>query len=325
MSDYIVKVVNEINKEEWLKFYNASSQATPFMHEDYLNAVGFRSTNFLVSKKGENIIGLCLAINQENSEMTSPVPFAPFQGLIYRNEKEIKLYNFYKENLEATSFLLEYIGGKYRTIRFSNHYTVNDIRAISWYNYHIPEKGMYDIDVLYTGVKDLSIDKEIESTLSKGRKYDYKYSRTRYHLQYRKLADVNDIEDFMFLYRLTFKRQDISLSDEDLFHVKGIICTALKNNYGFLRYAETEAGVRIGAVFILYDKNCAYYLFGTNHPEYRSYGGGTFLLVETMKEVQKKGIRFFDFVGANSPQRGDFKLSFGAELKPYYLVRLKQT
>jgi hypothetical protein len=31
----------------------------------------------------------------------------------------------------------------------------------------------------------------------------------------------------------------------------------------------------------------------------------------------------FDFVGVNSPQRGDFKLSFNAELAPYQEVHLQ--
>jgi len=37
----------------------------------------------------------------------------------------------------------------------------------------------------------------------------------------------------------------------------------------------------------------------------------------------QKGLQRFDFVGVNSPQRGDFKLSFNAELVPYQEVHLQ--
>ena len=322
MSDYIVEVVNENNKNRWLDFCAKSRQVTPFMYNDYLESVGFYGQSFFASKKNSIIAGICLTVNKKSDRIVSPVPFAPYQGLIYRLEDNIKLYSFYKENLEATSVLLEYIGERYKDISFCNHYTLKDTRGISWYHYHTPEKGLYDIKVLYTAIKDLFIDQDIEIGLSKGRKYDYKYSQTRYHLKCVENIDKDDIEDFMNLYCLTFERQDISLDDEVIGQVRNIICTALKHQYGFLRYAETEDGTRIGAVFILYDKNCAYYLFGANHPEYRVYGGGTFLLVESMKLVQKMGVRYFDFVGANSPLRGDFKLSFGAELMPYYECKL---
>jgi hypothetical protein len=33
-------------------------------------------------------------------------------------------------------------------------------------------------------------------------------------------------------------------------------------------------------------------------------------------------MRMLDFVGVNSPQRGDFKLSFNPELVPYFEVHL---
>jgi hypothetical protein len=38
------------------------------------------------------------------------------------------------------------------------------------------------------------------------------------------------------------------------------------------------------------------------------------------------GLLEFDFVGANSPQRGDYKISFNADIKPYFSssISLKQ-
>ena len=47
------------------------------------------------------------------------------------------------------------------------------------------------------------------------------------------------------------------------------------------------------------------------------------LLLDNMALSAHQGIKRFDFVGVNSPQRGDFKLSFNAELVPYQEVHLQ--
>jgi len=72
----------------------------------------------------------------------------------------------------------------------------------------------------------------------------------------------------------------------------------------------------------LYDDRTAYYLFGANDPMYRHTSAGAFLLMHMIKDAFEKGIQEIDFVGVNSPNRGDFKISFNAEVKPYFVTDL---
>ena len=74
----------------------------------------------------------------------------------------------------------------------------------------------------------------------------------------------------------------------------------------------------ISAVLILFDKETAYYLIAGNDPEYRNTGAGTALLLESILEAKRRDLKSFDFIGVNSPQRGEFKLGFGGELRPYF-------
>ena len=76
----------------------------------------------------------------------------------------------------------------------------------------------------------------------------------------------------------------------------------------------------IGAAFIIFDKKRSYYLFAASDPEYRGTGVGTRIVYESIKRSFEKKIKFFDFVGVNSPFRGDFKLSFNPLIVPYYSV-----
>jgi lipid II:glycine glycyltransferase (peptidoglycan interpeptide bridge formation enzyme) len=72
--------------------------------------------------------------------------------------------------------------------------------------------------------------------------------------------------------------------------------------------------------FFVTDSKCAYYLFGANDPELREANASSKLLIDNIVIFADQGLEKFDFVGVNSPQRGDFKLSFNAELIPYQEV-----
>ena len=53
----------------------------------------------------------------------------------------------------------------------------------------------------------------------------------------------------------------------------------------------------------------------------RQGGAATRLMLDSIFEAKRRGLVELDFVGVNSPDRGDFKLSFNPELKPYFEVQ----
>ncbi|HPT40885.1 MAG TPA: GNAT family N-acetyltransferase, partial [Candidatus Gastranaerophilaceae bacterium] len=67
-----------------------------------------------------------------------------------------------------------------------------------------------------------------------------------------------------------------------------------------------------------------YYLFGANDPEYRNLFGGNFLMLNMIRDAFENDIEKIDFVGVNSPNRGDYKLSYNGELKPYFILKLEE-
>jgi lipid II:glycine glycyltransferase (peptidoglycan interpeptide bridge formation enzyme) len=74
--------------------------------------------------------------------------------------------------------------------------------------------------------------------------------------------------------------------------------------------------------FFISDARCSYYLYGANDPAMRETNASSKFLFDNIALSAHKGLQIFDFVGVNSPQRGDFKLSFNAELVPYQEVHL---
>lgn len=281
---YKIEKINDENDMSWQYLIINSHQWTPFHRENCLQAVGCYGRRYIVRKKNRIIVGLLLVVNCDG-ELCLP-SFAPYQGLLFSESGDI--YRTQKEQLEAVTVLLEELDKEYSSVIFVNHFSVSDMRACLWHHYHEPEKGMYAVTPWYTAIKTLSSCKEeIENGLSKGRKLDYRYSIERYGLQ---CETSEDYSNFFDLYRMTFARQDIDLTEVEINTVERVIM-ATSGSIGLLRYAVDSDGNRIDAVYILVDGDTAYYLFGANHPEYRKCGGGTFLLVEVMKELGAKGIK----------------------------------
>jgi hypothetical protein len=45
-------------------------------------------------------------------------------------------------------------------------------------------------------------------------------------------------------------------------------------------------------------------------------------MIKNICMARELGCKYLDFVGVNSPRRGDYKLSFNGKLTPYYEVSL---
>jgi lipid II:glycine glycyltransferase (peptidoglycan interpeptide bridge formation enzyme) len=95
---------------------------------------------------------------------------------------------------------------------------------------------------------------------------------------------------------------------------------ALRHGFGELLVARSADGSAAGAAVFLYDNHTAYYLVAANDPAYRNAGVSTFLFLSGVAAGIRRGVRSIDVVGMNSPSRGDFKTSFGAEPIPYFIA-----
>ncbi len=298
----------------WQELIRISDNSTPFIREDYLNCVGYEGIRYIVLYKNKLTMGLCLTRNIENGLIESCVPYAPYQGLIFQCNQG---YDAYHRNIDATGYLLDYLfeHEKYDHLEFSNNFNVKDLRGVQWHHYHEADKGIYGFKLMYTGI--LKLDDFDRKQMSKGRKLDLRYSSERYGI-YCEYSE--DIRDFTKLYKATFQREGIVVDDKSISMVNSIVENAICNKYGKLCYAYNENGQAINATFVLEDDHAAYYIFGANDPEARKCGGATLLLSNQIEKYRDEGkLDYFDFIGVNSPFRGDFKLSFGAEVKPYFV------
>jgi CelD/BcsL family acetyltransferase involved in cellulose biosynthesis len=136
-----------------------------------------------------------------------------------------------------------------------------------------------------------------------------------------RIYKTNEIDIFLTLYREMFLRQGITVDESAIELIRKICLSALDGGYG--RFCKAQVDGEIHAMtFFLFDENFAYYLFAANNPVHRSSGSATALMFDNINWAAKKGLKAVDFVGVNSPNRGDFKISFNSYLKPYYEIKL---
>lgn len=302
---------------QWDAFVELSPQGTIFSHSKYLQSlnVPFRLYKIL---SGQKVVALLPAIEDKSRRKIVQYDFTPNQGILFVDDARIKLAPRQKvvDEFRITEFLIHELTQRYDEIAMFLSWAFQDVRPFLWHNYHQPHLGQFSVKPRYTALLDL---KKIDPSsylgeLRKGRRWDVKKAADCI------VREASNLNAFMEIYESTFSRQGIALNDATLSLVRGIATSAISQGYGRLSSCEAEDGIA-SMNLLLYDKRRAYYLFGANNPNLRDTGGGTKLLFHNILEAKARGLEEFDFVGVNSPNRGDFKLGFNAELALYFDVR----
>jgi hypothetical protein len=221
--------------------------------------------------------------------------------------------------LQVLEYLLDEMKKMYERMVFCLHYSFKDIRAFQWLHYHEPELGRCKIDIGYTGLLDISGFANYEeylTTIRKVRLQEYRKAK-----QSGLIVQVShDIDMLDRLHRLTFERQGITRDENEAQLLRTLSEAAISHNFGEILICRDREETVCSATLFLNDKNSGYYMYGANDPAFRASGSSTLLLLENIRRCLKKGLKRVDFVGVNSPNRGDYKTSFNATPTPYFFV-----
>jgi hypothetical protein len=314
-SPYVLSVCSDMSA--WDALVNESPQGHVFSSSAFLESLGAPYTCYVVTSPQREVLAGA-AIMQDGTQMArAPFAFTPHQGILFA--KSISSLGQQKRltaEFRITTFFIESLLNFFSNFSMALSPYFKDLRPFQWHNYGKNDLPQFEIRQRFTGHVSL-IDFEINSYLAN--------VRTVRRQEYRKTLAViepsNDLKSFLKLYQLTFDRQGISVDGPTLSLVESICSKALENGYGHLSCAQVD-GQAASMAFFVTDSKCAYYLFGANHPDLRDANASSKLLIDNIATFAAQGLEKFDFVGVNSPQRGDFKLSFNAELIPYQEVHL---
>lgn len=197
---------------------------------------------------------------------------------------------------------------KYHDFKQTWHHSMRNWLPFYWRGFSQTTRYTYIIN-------NLESDEHIWSNFQTKVRTDIKKARDRFGLVIR-----NDlcIDDFIELNRLVFTRQGLALPySVELIRRIDDVCKDRGCREIF--FAEDEAGCIHAAVYIIWDKDSAYYLMGGSNPELRSSGATSLCMWEAIKFASQVS-RSFDFEGSMMEPVESFFRSFGAVQTPYSML-----
>ena len=303
----------------WDAFVANSPQGSIFCRIVLLDALGVEYNFWFVEKNGQPLAGAVI-LRRGNIPLYAPYSYTMYQGiLLAKHSNSLPPHGRAKWILEVTEALLNGLSEHYDRLSFCLHYAFGDLRCIQWFHYHEPHLGQFKFDLYYTGLLDLTTSSDFNTylaTIRQTRRYEYRKA-LREGLTVELSQDIDTLDH---LHCLTFERQGLERSEEAERLLRTIAAAALAHGFGELLICRDRSGEVTSATLFLYDEQCGYYLFGANHPAYRSSNSGTFLMIENIRRCYVRGVKRVDMCGINSPNRGDFKTSFNALPAPYFVA-----
>lgn len=184
-----------------------------------------------------------------------------------------------------------------------------DIRPYTW-------KG-YSQKVLYTYILEINdlestydlFDPSLKRQIKKGEKSNYNIN-----------SGINPeiAETFLKLQSLSFDRQSKSFSFKKNDFLRFIAKIRDFVNLQFhIIYQDNKP---VYGIALLIDNNIAYYWLAGGDPEYFDTGLNQLLLWNIIKDLKKREIKYFDFVGANTESITNYKSKYNFTLTPYYAL-----
>lgn len=298
----------------WDAFVAESPQGSVFCTAAFLAAGGQPFEVVGVREKGELLLGAVLIQNEEGLIN----PLSRYQGILFAPAvTAAPQHKVARKTLDLLTFLLAELGAQRDAVRLSLHPSITDLRALQWFHYHEPEKGQFELKLRYTGVLDIGTPPDAEAILAQARTVRRQECRRADKRGYTVEAS-EDLELLIALEKQTLARQEVTRSAAEEALERKVLQAALRHGFGSLLLCRDPEGAPAGAAFFLHDQKTGFYLIGANDPAYRKEGTGSYVLFEQIRRCKERGLTGVDFCGINSPNRGDFKTSFNAQVFPFY-------
>lgn len=297
----------------WDAFVDQSPQGTVFSKTAFLHSLDAPVRRWQVQQAGQIMAQWAVVEDSAAPANVISAPYTPYQGILLPPASKRLHRQQVLDEFRLIEFTVKTVSAHYHTLEFALCWTFKDLRPFLWHHYGQASQSHFHARPRYTAILDLSELNPAQLT------QDWRACR-RQELRKASMLEVEDsanIDVFLYLYERTFQRQGLKLSNYQRTLARRITEASLAAGYGRLSACRTPQGTAAMSLF-LYDTQRAYHLFAANEPTLRDSGAATRLMYDNILETQRRGLREVDFVGVNSPTRGDFKLSFNPKLQLYF-------
>lgn len=319
MSKYNLLEVTD--DKQWDAFVDASPEATVFSYSNYLKSLNVPSRRWLIRRGIEVKSALSLIEDPETGNVVLD-DFVIYNGLFHiPYEQEQKRYKKLSDQFSIFEFVIEELTKKYKSIELSLAPQLTDIRPALWFNYHEKDSPRINVSNRFTSYLDIS---GLENYADFEQSPHFKQVGVKRQRNIRKAfkQDVkidysSNINQFIDFYGHLMDRQGSAVSELRLKLMEDLIKGLLDKNLAKM-YVAKNGGQDAYCVIHCFDKKRAYYLFGAGCPQNRDQIFGSMAFWGSFVDLAKLGHSTLDLEGINSPNRGDFKLSFGGTIEHYF-------
>ncbi|WP_205508565.1 GNAT family N-acetyltransferase [Longitalea arenae] len=305
------------SKQNWDNFAVTSPHYSIFLNSKFLDSLNSPYKCITVYEDHKIAAGAVLFFDESGHPRLNNMVYTQFQGMILADQGAAPAHSKYHWELEVINFFIESLTARFKHFFLCQSWRFEDARAFLWHNYHSPDKGVFKCNLRYTGLlplNELHSESAYLDAIRKLRKREYQKAQKAGYT----IHESQDIQLLNHLHNLTFERQEITIGESEQKRLMSIAEAAISNRYGKILVCRSAAGEVTNATLFLYDARCGYYLIGANDPNFRNSGSSTFLMIKNIFDCKEMGLEYVDFVGINSPNRGDFKISFNAVPKSYF-------
>ncbi len=314
------KLVECLDLLEWDKFIKSSPQNNIFSHSWFLKERK-REYKFYFILKEQKIISAAIVSLDKNKR---PIDTPWVHHGIYLNDdfKTLKNHKFTKNYIDLILFLIDSLSKKMNLISFNLHPSIQDMRPFQWSVFENKTNLSLSIKINSTAILNINSYKNFEEYLMCIRKVRRQEYNKCIKLGFR-LESSKDLAILDKLHDETFQRQGLKRNDHDKLLCNEIAEKALANNSGELILCRDTNGRYVAGALFLYDEQCSYYLIGATEESERKNSPMTYIILEQIKKYFHNKRMKFDFCGINSPNRGDYKTSFNADIYNYFTPTIK--
>jgi hypothetical protein len=304
------------DRARWDRLVTASRQGSIFMDSRFLNVAFEACHRLILEDEGEDVAGVALPF--ENGGMLYGLQsYCPYLGIALSGAREDAPPHRRSAWVPlVTEVLLERLAERYPRLSFGLHPQMGDLRGLQWFRHRAPPQNRVQLTLRYTGVIDLHAIADWNAYLKDIRSNHDRDARRAVRLGY-ELDRGPYVNELIALSAMAYERQGLELDDGARRRLHRVASSALDLGYGEI-IACLKDGEVVSAGLFLFDTKGTYYIAAGTNSEHRKANSQTMILLDAISRAKSRGSAFFDMVGVNSPNRGDYKTSFNAVPVPYF-------
>ncbi len=316
--------IKDSEDEKWDNLVFNSFDSSVFASSFYLKSSNENFDRYFIYKGNQLKAGIYFPINNKEIIKSDLIIYS---GILFYNDLNQKLVNKLNEKFIITEKIIEFLTLEYKKIDITI-FNIFDLRPFLWKNYQIKESKKFRINIEYTSILN------IEELFLKKDDYNNNLFMNMDNIRQKDIRKANanknhyifnkhgKIKPFIKSFKDMMLKNKVKLTTDFIKNMENLLKNLIQSSKAniFELIDKKEKKILYYCVFV-YFKNEAYYLFGAGDRNIMTRFSTTYCLWESFKFMSSLGISKINLEGVNSPNRGQYKMSLGGDLKQYYNLK----